>query len=67
MEGVVKYARLNYFVPVPAVKDFEELNAHLEQRCWGDLDRKLRGKGAAKGQAAQGRPGRVPAGACRGV
>jgi len=28
VEGVVKYARLNYFVPVPAVKDFEELNAH---------------------------------------
>ena len=50
VEGVVKYARLNYFVPVPAVKDFEELNAHLEQRCREDLDRKLRGKGATKGQ-----------------
>jgi len=43
VEGVVKYARLNYFVPVPAVKDFEELNAHLEQRCREDLDRKLPG------------------------
>ena len=27
VEGVVKFARLNYFVPVPEVKDFEELNA----------------------------------------
>jgi len=48
VEGVVKYARLNYFVPVPEVKDFDELNAHLEQRCREDLQRKLRGKGATK-------------------
>lgn len=48
VEGVVKYARLNYFVPVPKVKDFDELNAYLEQRCREDLQRKLRGKGATK-------------------
>jgi len=48
VEGVVKYARQNYFVPVPEVKDFEELNAHLLQRCTEDLDRRLRGKGATK-------------------
>jgi len=48
VEGVVKFARLNYFVPVPEVKDFDELNAYLEQRCQEDLGRKLRGKGATK-------------------
>ena len=48
VEGVVKFARLNYFVPVPVVKDFEELNRYLEQRCTEDLDRSLRGKGASK-------------------
>ena len=50
VEGVVKYARQNYFVPAPEVKDFEELNAYLYQRCTEDLDRTLRGKGATKKQ-----------------
>jgi transposase len=50
VEGQVKFARLNYFVPVPEVKDFEELNAYLEQRCREDLGRKLRGKGATKAE-----------------
>jgi transposase len=48
VEGVVKYARLNYFVPVPQVKDFDELNAHLEQSCRDDLERRVRGKRAPK-------------------
>jgi transposase len=48
VEGVVKFARLNYFVPVPEVQDFDALNAYLEQRCREDLGRKLRGKGATK-------------------
>ena len=48
VEGVVKYARQNYFVPVPEVRDFEELNAYLYQRCSEDLDRQLRGKGRTK-------------------
>ena len=46
----MKYARQNYFVPVPEGKGFEELNAHLHQRCTEDLDRTLRGKGAGKKQ-----------------
>jgi len=50
VEGVVKYARQNYFVPVPEVKDFEELTAHLAQRCTEDLDRRLRGKSGTKQQ-----------------
>jgi transposase len=48
VEGVVKFARLNYFVPVPQVEDFEDLNGYLEQRCRQDLERRLRGKGTAK-------------------
>jgi len=48
VEGIVKFARLNYFVPVPAVKDFQELNAYLEKRCREDLERRLRGKGVPK-------------------
>ena len=44
----MKFARLNYFVPVPEVKDFEELNAFLEARCRQDLERTLRGRKASK-------------------
>ena len=50
VEGVVKYARQNYFVSVPEVKDFEELTAHLAKRCTEDLDRRLRGKSGTKKQ-----------------
>ncbi len=48
VEGMVKFARLNFFVPVPEVRTMEELNAHLLERCRADLDRKLRGKQRAK-------------------
>ena len=50
VEGMVKYARLNYFVPVPQVRDFVELNAHLRQRCQEDLGRRLRGQAGTKAQ-----------------
>jgi transposase len=50
VEGVVKYARLNYFVPVPRVKDFDELNAYLEECCRNDLKRRVRGKRAPKNE-----------------
>ena len=50
MEGIVKYARLNYFVPVPEVESFEQLNRYLEQRCREDLSRRLRGQKAVKGE-----------------
>ena len=33
VEGTVKFARLNFFVPVPQVRDFAELNAWLLERC----------------------------------
>ena len=44
VEGSVKYARLNFMVPVPQVTDYEELNRLLRDRCQSDLDRVLRGK-----------------------
>jgi hypothetical protein len=44
VEGSVKYARLNFMVPVPQVKDYDELNRLLRDCCQSDLDRILRGK-----------------------
>jgi transposase len=49
VEGVVKFARLNFFVPVPQVRDLNELNGKLAQMCRGDLKRRLRGKTGTKG------------------
>jgi len=48
VEGTVKYARLNFLVPVPQVRDLDELNADLVARCTDELRRTLRGKGASK-------------------
>ena len=48
VEGVVKYARLNFMVPVPQVRDFEQLNGHLRQMCQEDLQRRLRGQTKTK-------------------
>lgn len=48
VEGAVKYARLNFFVPVPQVRDLDELNGAVRQRCAEDLQRTLRGKGLSK-------------------
>lgn len=50
VEGVVKFARLNYFVPVPEVASFDELNEYLEQRCRENLSRTLRGKKGTKAE-----------------
>jgi transposase len=50
VEGVVKYARQNFFVPVPQVRDLSELNSYLRKRCLSDMDRKLRGKSATKAE-----------------
>ena len=44
VEGSVKYSRLNFMVPVPQVKDYDELNKLLRDCCKSDLDRILRGK-----------------------
>jgi transposase len=50
VEGTVKFARLNFFVPVPQVRDFAELNAHLRTMCREDLERRLWGKKQTKAQ-----------------
>jgi transposase len=50
VEGLVKYVRLNFFVPVPRVRDLEELNEKLAQRCQEDLKRRLRGKDRPKSE-----------------
>lgn len=44
VEGSVKYSRLNFMVPVPQVKDYDELNRLLRDSCQSDLDRILWGK-----------------------
>lgn len=48
VEGVVKYVRLNFFVPVPRVRNLDELNAHLLAACRSDLARWLRGQSGTK-------------------
>jgi hypothetical protein len=51
VEGIVKFARLNFFVPVPRVRDLEELNGQLAEMCREDLKRRLRGKAGKKAEA----------------
>jgi transposase len=48
VEGLIKFSRLNFFVPVPQAADLKELNARLVERCREDLSRRLRGKGQSK-------------------
>jgi transposase len=50
VEGSVRYARQNFFVPVPQVEDFAALNAHLRACCESDMTRRLRGKALSKRQ-----------------
>ena len=50
VEGVVKFTRLNFFVPVPQVADLEELNAKLIELCREDMKRRLRGKSGTKAE-----------------
>lgn len=50
VEGIVKFARLNFMVPIPEVRNLEELNQQLLQACRDDLRRKLRGQGVTKAE-----------------
>ena len=50
VEGVVKFTRLNFFVPVPQVRDLNELNGKLAEMCQKDLQRRLRGKTGTKAE-----------------
>ena len=49
-EGLVKYARSNFMVPIPEFDDFEEFNQKLANDCREDLQRKLRGKSGTKAE-----------------
>jgi transposase len=44
VEGLVKFVRLNFLVPVPQVRDFKELNTHLLNMCREDTQRRVRGQ-----------------------
>lgn len=48
VESMIRYVRSNYLVPVPVVRNLEELNVILLERCREELNRKLRGKSADK-------------------
>jgi hypothetical protein len=73
VEGLVKFTRLNFFVPVPQVRDFTELNAALRQQCVEDRQRWLRGQKGTKEELLQEEQGvflalpAAPFAACRQV
>jgi hypothetical protein len=50
VEGMVRFTRSNFLVPVPQVRRLDELNARLEQSCRDDLKRRLRGQGRRKAE-----------------
>ncbi len=50
VEGLVKFARRNFMVPVPVFDDFEEFNRKLADDCRKDLERTLRGKSGTKAE-----------------
>ena len=52
-EGLVKFTRLNFLVPVPQVQSLEELNAHLLAACRADLQRRVRGQKRTKAELLQ--------------
>ena len=49
-EGLVKFTRLNFFVPVPPVRDFTALNAAWRQQWVADRERRLRGQDGTKAE-----------------
>jgi len=49
-EGLVKFARSNFMVPVPRFDDFEQFNQKLVEDCRNDLVRNLRGKTGTKSE-----------------
>jgi len=49
-EGLVKFSRSNFMVPIPRFDDFEEFNQKLAEDCRKDLQRKLRGQDGTKAE-----------------
>ncbi len=50
VEGMVKFCRSNFLVPVPKASDLEGLNTLLEQKCREDLQRRVRGQRRIKAE-----------------
>ena len=48
VEGMARYARNNFMVPVHQAQSFTELNENLRQHCWNEQFRTLRGKNHSK-------------------
>jgi len=46
VESDVGYVQRNFFSPLPKVKDYEELNQLLLERCKQDVNRHIRGQEA---------------------
>ncbi len=53
VENIIGYVRRNFFVPVPRVGSFTELNHVLHQRCLQNLNRTPAGKQKSIGQLLQ--------------
>lgn len=53
VEGLVGYTRRNFFVPMPRVNSFEELNQRLRERCQQRRQQRLRGQQESIGQRLQ--------------
>lgn len=50
VEGLVKFARLNFMVPIPAFESFEALNADLLESCRKRFNDRLRGHSETIGE-----------------
>lgn len=50
VEGLVGYARRNFFVPLPRVNSYAQLNSHLLEQCQQRQQRRLRGHEETIGQ-----------------
>ena len=50
VESDVRYGRQNFLVPVPQVRELEELNGQLVTRCHDDQARQSRGKAGRRGE-----------------
>jgi len=51
VEGEVGRFRRRHLVPIPEVDSLAELNERLEEACWQDLERTIRGRAVTVGEA----------------
>jgi hypothetical protein len=50
VEGLVRYVRRNFLVPIPSFESFEDLNTHLEQQCLRRFEARVRGHNETIGE-----------------